>query len=262
MQDRNEAKKKIGYFHFLVMTGLFFIGYTFVASILGLIIFQGEEFLFMFVISSGLVFSYFVLTYGFIKYFKPNQKLYLDYVNQLSLYYAKKQTLKMPPNVMIYRVFTHDETLGLIPNVLYFVWNDHQKVHFFPYKPHIEAIEYLIEKQIKFEKHSVLETDILTINDLGNMKYKEFTYENRKKHVTEKQLKTVELVLSNQTKIIIDETIKLMFEKPTIVAQEEKQPLKQTSVQQRLEQLKVMHENKLITDDEYETKRKALLDEL
>lgn len=268
---RNEvwdARVKIVYGRFIINTFSFMFAYLFVGIIVMNQAFKGNENVARFIVLLGLVLAFLVFVVSFLVDFKPKMKKISALLEHLSIYKLKSLECGIPSDATIARSFIANDTYEIKKDIFYHIWIDKGSMFLFPYKPTIEELDHYLENQVPYVLIEIPDVDQFSMKPSGSKTYDHVVYRNKKLVMEKITINTSSVVFANQTTGIFDERILALLNhevkhiESDQLAQVNQEVRTNDEVKLKLEKLKKLHDENLITDEEYQTKRQEVINRL
>lgn len=274
MNNDPEIKKEIWDARVKIVIGKFIITAVQVAFVLMIVILLLEYKVFgggdatvkPLVLYFGLPIVAIVLLIGYQTSYKPKKAKIDIFTKYLMDYYQGVHSEQVPNNAIVARSFSTDVSLPLWDNIDYLCFKKDEFICLFPCKAPIECIDTYRNNQIAFTTIKVKES-IIRYSTSAKVSRQTYTYDAKKNlQTTTTTYDTLSLNIGDKTIIIQSSIFSLLnptatAEKP--VAQKEvKMANPGEDIEKRIEKLSRLHDQKLITDEEFSEQKKKLLDQI
>lgn len=276
-KDIWDARVKIVIGRFVINTFQFAVGFTILLFITIRSVFdipweQSDAWIMSMWLRFGLPGAGIILVIGYLVNYRPKKAKIDLYKEHVTLYYQKFAESHVPSTARILRCFTFGKKYELKSDVAYHVWSEAGNKCFFPVKPEIETLESYITKGIPYVTVKIPEADIIKAFFTDPISYTAYSYNQSKKLITTtKTAKTLSLQIKEDNQsfftYVFEQGIDYFLKSEIIelkIPQKAQAPIQDPidNMKSRLEKLKKMLDDGLITENEYQDQRKKILDQM
>lgn len=226
----------------------------------------GDAFVKPAVLYFGLPIIGIVLLVGYQTSYKP-KKVKIDlFTKYLIDYYHSVQAEQVPTDAIVARSFVTDTSLLLVDNIEYLCFKKDDSLCFFPCKAPIESIDYYQNNHIAFTTIKMKET-LLRYSPHPNVSRTTYEYDQKKNlQTTSTTFEAISISIGEKNLIFQNSILSLLnpLSKVNTPLKEKESSQVQTpeDIEKRMEKLIRLHDQKMITDEEFATQKKKLLDQI